>query len=336
MGRILSFDEFMEENSSLLLPHVYIEFYYGDGFKNELYEKYDSFERTQIVEKHGVFLGCELIAKKVLEWIKNSKSKIIKVPISNCLFTNYIKININDFVKEAGYSFTESDFNKNNKKFDTIVIYLNKNSIKLPPIMHELQHAYEDYQLRLKNLSLNIKAEKQEYFENENQKDFYNKFVGEILYYLSEFERNAFINTLKGELLDYKGVFLTVDDAFMFIKRTKVYTSYRQVFLYCEQIIKLTDNKKRKYFLESFEKLLHKRFVDFYKLKSWLKQKCNYCKKKINTTVVKIVHDFYENNMDGITPGDPMKLEDMEKDKELFEDFINGKISVEEIRKMKF
>lgn len=296
MNKILKFDEFLINYNNLLEPHLFIEFYCGDENRQFYYSNENRFNKNEILEKHGVFNNCETLAWKLLNIAKSSSDKTINVHTPECNFTkNIILVITEDGL--TGYAFSKTKTLKNSEKFQSIQIQLNKKSINLGALMHELQHAYEDYNLRKQGNTLEKVAKDLGYFEMTNNNDPIEKMVGSVMYMLVDFERNAFIGTIKGELLEYDGTFLSVNDVLEYIKRTNFYKNYKLVFCWCEQFLEVKDDKHKELILKYANKLSNNKFKSYDGFKRWINNKMTTYKSKLKNIVSKVAYDCYVDKL---------------------------------------
>lgn len=165
MGRILSFEEYEKASGDCFLSHLFIEFYYGDENRNFLYIGESLALTTTLFEKYGIFDKClemseEIIKKAKGVELKNHSTITIGIPANNVAKRVVVEYD-EDVFGVAAYAYNESVFNQNEGLFDEITIIISsKDKLKLSVIMHELQHAKEDCELRKKGSSTDKKLEK--------------------------------------------------------------------------------------------------------------------------------------------------------------------------------
>jgi hypothetical protein len=282
-----------------------IEFFYCDKqFEkfNGFYSDDNVFDRTRLFEKYGIFKDCEEISENILSCIKNAELKnkqdIACFPCTNSLVKK-INISIEDIDSAGGYSYKKSIYNDIEKKFDEITIVLTENDIKKYVIMHELQHAKEDLELRKKGKTIEDVLTHYKYSANlyDKSKTNIEKEITNILYYLTSFERNAFINSIYAEMRDNKKNFTNVQNAYDFIKNTEFYKSYENVLYNCNYFINLKDISLKKSVLENVNRKSNLNFKTYKDFRNWLKGKVTEYKNKFEKIIPKIAYSCFEQNM---------------------------------------
>lgn len=173
----------------------------------------------------------------------------ITIDVENLFFENLI-LQVRFVKLDKNQEISQTLINSNNYgNFDDSMVYLNGNKIKNGKIYlnisyfedslengltkgvvyHELLHYYESWQ-RLKKYGnpktsdlSNIKNSIQTRLRNEVDNKFLNG-ISEIIYYFCYFERNAFMATLYGELIDRNEN--TLGGLNKIFKKTKTYENY--------------------------------------------------------------------------------------------------------------
>jgi len=180
-----------------LKTHIFIEFYYRHGkFLNEHNSKL-SFR--ELNESYGVFNGCNELAKEIYNRIKeiglkNGENRVIALNLKNHKWIDTIEVYLyTDEVSNVGASYNSSSkivfyggLKGNQQKFSPLKLNVNLNHKNIViSLMHELTHAYEDYNRRTnKKPSLSDKALDNGYYLNnpvgvyDNEK----KYISYILY----------------------------------------------------------------------------------------------------------------------------------------------------------
>ena len=286
--------------------HLFIEFYYNNNGKLFIFEQSDrQLNEEVLLENYGVFKGCKNLAYQLLDFIKSNKGKkTANFSIKHCPWLEQIKVALNYQNGEAAYIPEDSVFV--NDKFKTIYILFNPNftntSDGLSLLMHELMHAYQDYQLRLKGLSLENEFKKIGYDKNNTDysEDFaikdkrkrelkYN--LSWVLYHFNDFERSAYIAQIAGYLHNCKQRFSTINDVFNFLKNTIVYKNYETVFEWTNELINLKDEELQEFVLDKVKELSNYQFKDYAQFVQWLKGKLNRYNNKFNTILPKIANE---------------------------------------------
>jgi len=159
------------ENGFSILPHLAIEFLNGTYKQGVLLEDSMSRKRrTFVFESYGVFNGCEDIADELMEHISKEHQDMTSEAFESNTSFFFDKICLMYSSAFGGMRYMPG-FSEmgNNGKFQYIIIAigLEDREKSKPLLMHELQHAYEDWKLRTKGDSLASKMEDRGYFSND-------------------------------------------------------------------------------------------------------------------------------------------------------------------------
>ena len=203
-----------------------------------------------ILEDAGLYKNISQIIKSILNEIK-------KNPTSK----TYVINNFNDFfIDEIKIEFIEEDYDDakstipiflNDKKYlDSIYIKLyviRKNlvtySIIKELLIHEIQHAWEKYNRMLKNpntRSDEIFFKSELYDKISNFKDGENvgsRFVRQVLYLMTGYERNSFISQIYAEIMDED-----IDNPNELLKRLKTSNIYNKFIYFNNWVYAYYDN----------------------------------------------------------------------------------------------
>lgn len=298
-----------------LKSHIFIEYFYGTdkAFISEQLIKC----REKLFESYGLFNGCNEIAQKVYDTIKSfPKSNVLYVPVGH-KFVDVIKLTI----IYIGYDGAMYEPNKcevdENGHFKVLSISIDSDLIKshkklFGSIMHELMHAYQDYNLIQKGYSLKSQMMNYGYYsnnigqyENDNIKDM----ISWLLYYLNGYERSAYVSDIRGQLEACKKVFNNISEIVDYIKNTDTYFNYEVIFQYSEQILGVTNADIKKDILKYANGLtakkdpnngkiygLNNRFPDFKAFARWLKGRLDSVKRKFETIIPKIAYEHLKIN----------------------------------------
>ena len=168
-----------------------------------------------ILEDAGLYKSISQIIKYILDQIKkNPTSKTYVINYFNDFFIDEIKI---EFIEEDcdDAKSTIPIFLNDKKHLDSIYIKLyviRKNlvtySIIKELLIHEIQHAWEKYNRMLKNTNTRsdeIFFKSELYDKISNFKDGENvgsRFVRQVLYLMTGYERNSFISQIYAEIMD--------------------------------------------------------------------------------------------------------------------------------------
>lgn len=228
---MIDIKEYMISDVDPLCKHIAIDYYTSTAC-------------SVLLEKYGVFNGCEPLAAYIIE--QNKRHIKNKTPDYDILLKNVPRYNGDLFFKtlhvsikdmedaNAEYKEELSKWDDTNKLFSDIYIYVTPHSHKnLACMFHELTHAYDDYVLHLKG---------KEILDTDNQL-YYKKIVnyactfgahglGYILYKCFGYEANAFASQLKAELLQCKHKINSPLQAYTFLKNTETYKNYLSLEAY--------------------------------------------------------------------------------------------------------
>lgn len=291
-------DTLEESTFKNLKSHVFIEFYYSTE-KNFLAEHFSHLNEEQINEEYGVPNGCEEIARKILKGIERKGSYTLRnIAINNDWIKNVNVIIVNNNNISASYLPLQSEIKLENDKyyFYPLVIKINvneNNEEKFVSIMHELTHAYEDYNRKLKNQETLIdNGIKCGYNKNRLQTNNVNEYIiSRILYYTYNVERNAFIASMVGELKHCNKYFQTINDVADFLRNTKTYHLYVQVLNWINDLSEIDDIDTQNEILSYVKQLSNLDFNTFNQLVKYFKQKKEEIEKKFNTIIPKIAYE---------------------------------------------
>ena len=190
-----------------------------------------------ILEDTGLYKNISQIIKSILNEIKkNPTSKTYVINDFNDFFIDEIKI---EFIEED-YDDAKSTipiFLNDKKHLDSIYIKLyviRKNlvtySIIKELLIHEIQHAWEKYNRMLKNTNTRsdvifFKSELYDKISNfKDGKNVGSRFVRQVLYLMTGYERNSFISQIYAEIMDEE-----IDSPNELLKRLKTSNIYNKL-----------------------------------------------------------------------------------------------------------
>ena len=293
-----------------LITHLFIEAYFNrKGLLTEEHFLYGK-ERKQLFESYGVFDGCEEAAEEILDVIQshlqkngNGNATVYCYPESLSFFTEEVVIRLSEDFRYCAYSHGSSNFNDKDGRFSFIYLKINpklERSTLLVALMHELTHAYQDYNLRIKGSSLTQVAKKEGYpktarYMSMGRDDMIGE-VSRVIYLLNQFERGAYMAELSGMLMTNKHKFSSISEVIEFIKGTEVYNFYIDSIEDAVSIMKLKDNSERKLAIGYFNELGGRKFNSFSELYTWLRHRCSSIKKKFEKTIPNIIYNNVEMN----------------------------------------
>ena len=286
------------------ITHCFIEFYYrtDKGFLNE----HNSLLTVrQLNEKYGVFDGCELLARMITDKIlKNNNKSNFSIYVNN-KWISKIEISIfEDKFSNVGalYSATESEIieQKNNKekvyKFFPLKLEINLARIDkqklIVRLMHELTHAYEDYNRQIKGNDslLYLSLKDGDYLNIVGTYQGLKQVISYVLYYIREYERNAFIAQMQGELTTQEK-FYNIENILKFLYNTEVYKNYTKIIIYITKLNEISDIEKQNIILNYVKVLGNYSFNTYKQLCKFLNVKKHEISKKMNTILPKIAYD---------------------------------------------
>ncbi len=304
--------------------HCFIEFYYrlGKGFLNE---HNSVFTFKKLNESYGVFDGCrelaEMLSDKVLEFSNSSENtaSALKIPVNNNWIQN-ISLRLYHNPKTttmASYQPEESNLyyigiKSEIVKFSPLVIRVNlsktnnKRSLIIT-FMHELTHAYEDYNRNINGKeNLTDRARRTGYSLNNigTYDDEYLTAFSYMLYYIETFERNAYMTELKAELETCNTHFLNIEEIIKYLKSLNVYTNYKTVIEYIDFFSNLSDEVSQQVVFNWLGHISNLKFKTYKQFSKFLKQKGYQIERKFNTLIPKIAYEYLNfgntlNNFNG-------------------------------------
>ena len=303
--------------------HCFIEFYYGEH--NRFLCEHSSILASNVIkESYGMFDGCDVIAKKIIDSIeeydiKTYHSKFTKFNLNNKWIYSINLFLFNEPSSKFGASYLPENSkiivcgNDKTKKYHPLTLTLNtahSDRTQLISIMHELTHAYEDYNRRIKNKeSIEDVALKNGYHLNNNLGDYKNekKYLSWLLYYITDFEKNAYLSQLKGELQNSDTYFMRLTDIIDFLKNTKLYRDYQTVSSYIDFFSKIEDKVSQKTILVWIGEISNLEFSTYNRFVKYIKQKKFEIERKINVFLPKIASQYlnygnYFQNSDNDLP----------------------------------
>lgn len=306
-------DDIIIENELQL--HFYAEFIVGDC----------TFDK--IVERYGSYLGQkELVldlSKKIYEIIYNEEPEdritVNKDDLSGYSNIFFNELNIYISKKFTGYKSDNSKFISKEKMFDKVDIYLNPKedgkSYKdvAIAIMHEILHAWNNYQSYLKEAKFNLnkltdknsKYYKTLFYDNikePNIKDACKR----ICYNVSQFEQNAYLNELNIELetSDFDvNKYNRIEDAYnaaydIFIN-SNVWQQYSSLWEFLNRLKNEFEDKDREEFKNEYNRINSTK-LSFSRIYNKLDGLFNKILKTMEKRVPKIFKDYYDEQKKNI------------------------------------
>lgn len=283
--------------------HFFIEMCYGRknryGFIYEQNLSHRDFKT--LCESYGVFNGCDKIAEEIINLSEKAYlngKKSFNININNCSFIDKVEV----IFEEGGMCAYFPNFSKIiNKKFKPLNLKIGLKCVKekqIALIMHELTHAYEDYQRNIKNVQgLDDKAKKLGYYKNPMQSTPYYELskrkVSYILYHLTDFERNAYIASIKGLFNQSNNKFNNIKEALQYIRQTVFYRNYQKIFEWGKTLCNESDKTRQNEILQYVEELSNFKFNTYNKFVKWLSSKILKYQEKFNKIIPKIAAEHF-------------------------------------------
>lgn len=280
--------------------HLFVEMCYGRenkfGFIFEQNLPHRDF--NYLCEAYGVFNGCYELAREIFEIGKNKNfnETFTYIPI-NIDFIDKINVNVR-LSPNSGYSPTESKLVKG--KFRPLKLYIGFRTTDekiISAIMHELLHAYEDYKRKTnKAIDINTKAKNIGYFKNrQNQTNEGMEYkISMILYFLNNFERNAYVTQMIGLLRTCDKKFYDINEVLKFIKSTVPYKNYQTIFTWAEELCDIESEYWQSYVLKIVNKRSEHNFTTFNQFLKWMVINVLKFQKKFNNVIPKIAAEYLD------------------------------------------
>lgn len=298
----------METIDNLLLPHILIEFIYNDYKPNRkmlLEYSFTGGGRRILLEKYGVFPDCEKIADAVINAIvskphKHNEDRI--VDIDGDYFFEKICLIFNDKIQGTAYRTDISELDDNGK-LDVVIFDIGKDvgQFSKPSIMHELQHAYEDWNMKKNGDSLDNSLDRKGYFSNLSEIPAIDLIDVErkIFYIFNKSELNAYMAQIVSEINSTDEKFNTIGDLFAYVRSLPVYCFYTEYFSYSEILCTLKDKPYQDMVLEYANKIKGNRFKNYNSFSKWLRNQTLKTKRKLDTIISKAIYEKFRKNMVG-------------------------------------
>ena len=294
-----------------LLAHTFIECYYANKTNVE-YITENLSNKKRLFEQYGVFKGCEDIASYINDIIMSNrnnggKEKDLTIEIKNCPFIKTVRLKL----------YRQEDTNTSGAyvpNYSHILVHRDKETRKLIPyfcplyleintatvncftsLMHELTHAYEDI-MRFKNDGDQIvdKGYKLGYFKRKYNNDDATRAevaVSQMIYNMASFEQNAYMAQMAGECQSSGKKFVSVKEAFNFIRETFVYKKYKTLIFNLTELERL-DDEVAVFYMNVFNDLSNYNFKTPQNFRTFCRRKREKIEKKFNNIVPKIVYEY--------------------------------------------
>lgn len=289
-----------------LFTHIFIEFYYRKGkFLNEHNSKL-TFRKLN--ESYGVFDGCYELAKQIYNNIKkmslkNGESRVLNFPIKNSKWIETFEIMVyydENSNTGAAYNPSSQIVKSDNNTWKYLPLKLNVNlafNNIVVNLMHELTHAYEDYNRKINNKSsITDKAFENGYYLNNSvgNYDDEKKYISYILYYLTDFEVNAHLSQLKGELQNCDKYFVNIQQIVDFLRKTDVYERYTMIKSYIDFFSSISHKKSQSIVLSWVSDLSNLKFGTYKNFVNYINKKYDKIERRMNRFIPKIAYEYLD------------------------------------------
>lgn len=293
--------------------HLFINFFYGKNRSLYLVEQmtYGN-DRKLLLEQYGIFDGCERLAHD-LEQVIHDNYNLNRINVSGLgiSWIENIVLEINKNGTEGSYSPEESVFDETNKVFKNIIISINNDIVfseyLFELLMHELTHAYQDYNLRLKGMSLSSELKKTGYHNHNNEvyrnkeyddilndgiKEDININLSNIFYFFNNFEKPAYIASIEGKLKSCDRTFSNIAEVIYFMKSTNIYKTYEYVYECIDDMANFKSEVGRNYVMSLIPKLSNYKFTNYHDFIRWLKYKRKGIQYKFDRIIPKLAYNY--------------------------------------------
>lgn len=290
--------------------HIFIEMFYGNN-KRFLCEHESNLSIQRLNESYGIFEGCEKLTKYIFKKIsgitlQNGETRCIKFYVNGFKWISNIQIRLyrnNKTNTAASYAADSPILIVNgNNRFAPLILSMNvanNNNDKdiIVGMMHELTHAYEDYNRRVKNKkSIRGRVSDIGYWKNKPVGKYDNdkKFVSYILYYLTDFEVNAYLSELKGELKNCDRHFFSIEEIIDFLKESNIYSNYMAIKDYIDYLKKIKSSTLQTEVLQWVDDLSTLKFKNYKNFINYIDKK--YCKieRHMNRIIPKMACEYID------------------------------------------
>ena len=294
-------------------------------FKLEFEIKEETKYTININEKFGSYNGQINLAKHITSYIFK------KTKLSKCEYIKYI-LKRNDLIHFENIFFDKlivtynescytnydmtSEYNDETKKFNQIKIFINSRENKtyndiLVSLVHELTHAWEDYNRHIKDDKLSLyntlsNSNYKELISHINSFNDFSDLCAKILYMFKRFEKNAYISELSVALHNSNKKINNYKDALDVFYNTETYKEYYILYeafkkFYNEnEFIKYYQNHIKNISPNKIYKILNNQFIKVFNKISSIVPKLYYeyslelNKNEINNKLIKPFNVFNE------------------------------------------
>lgn len=287
----------------LLDDHFYLEFAFSSykfqdigSYINEKYGTYDG-------EVDFVLILSEYIVKDLQESdsfsYKLNKEDLEEVGFKNIFFKEIIIKIGNSYI--TGFNDNNIKYDKTGKLFETVIININSKDYNdfdslTKVLTHELTHAWEEYgryinnsELKLSELTNNSSKYK-DYIASDSITNG-EKICKTVLYFLTNFEINAYMSELSTILRKENLKIKDYNDALEHFKNSDVWTNYSRVLVTLENL-----KEEYKEDFKNYYNKINNVSLTYNKIQKKLLDTCKKVFNKMSTLIPKIYYDWYSEN----------------------------------------
>ena len=282
-----------------------------------------------LLEGSGLYKGCYELAKYIDHKVFNSnESKIIiktnKLKFQN-IFTKEIILNINRhsseeyvgyiFANKLNWNYNEDRWLEKENLFKFIEIELDfsdKTKSVIDLIIHELDHAYDDYiQYKNNGTTYQYKYIKSNYkiFDKHKGDDEFTELVRAINYIFIKFETHAYISQIKGEI---NKTFNNISEAYDFIEKNS--NTWKQLKILKNNAEYILQNKEYlNNYCEVYKSITNTRKSNIKIIKELENNLNKYWKKVINHVYLLLVENSINENKISTIPSSRQFIKEIKK-----------------------
>lgn len=285
----------MKSLDKYIIEHLKID-YRHQSIKNEL-----------LFEKNGVYDGCYELSKYINDYIQKYyvkgdieqfefHKKDLNFP--NIFFETLI-IDI-DTTSDDGGEYEDNEELNSEKLFDEVYIniYLKNISDLTDILMHELTHAFNNWNMLKKKNRNYLNMGESSLYDKLNPKLSKNEIdhkIKSIIYFTLGYEQNAFFAQIKAELQKYKSKIKNPNDALSILKQTSIYTVYERIYDYINNE-EFNDLKINNQIVKTYNDLYETNY-DFDKIIKILKRKVTKSFNKLQSNIGKLCCENLNNSI---------------------------------------
>ena len=165
--------------------------------------------------------------------------------------------------------------------------------------MHELHHAYEDGKKQSKGLEgirdRIMRVGYSKALRNYNNKSELISKLSKAFVRLQGFEVNAYISSLRGQVMDFEYGFDSPKEIYEFVTNSWVYKNYVEVSNFISELENTESKQIQGLVMMYANALVNLDFYSFDKLVRYLRQRCDYAFKKLDTFARKVSYDYFQD-----------------------------------------